>query len=642
MDITMTTTTGTTASGLTYTETGTTLGVGITTTSYDVTITDASGATVAHLTDISTGLDVLGLKVLPTGDVVTGSDSVTTLVGVLGGTYVSMPGSTGGITVVANAISANTYYIGGDTDINILVNALSGNTINIYGGTATFSGDLVAGLLAGSTINIGYGGTYDGGDNLISILTGSTVNFQTGGGTLVLNADNSVLNLIASNGVGGVTFSGYDPSQDTIQLQNTTAPIAGYTISGDSTKTITLYGSDGTEVAAYQVSLATGISLANGTYSTTGDTTANPLQITYVDGNTDIGVCFLSGTMIQTPGGDVPVQDVTIGDDVVAYVGGQAQTRRVIWTGTARTVVRHGLPDDEAGYPVRILKDAIADGVPCRDMLVTPEHSLFLGGGFVPGRMLVNGRSIFYDHAITAYDYHHIETERHSIIMADGVLTESYLDTGNRHIFHHRGPVVSIGRGPVRSWAVDAAAPLIVAPDVVEPLYRQLEARARETFHDIRVASPVLHHDAGLHLVADDGAVIRQMRENRGFAIFMIPPGVQAVRIMSRTSRPCDAIGPYLDDRRQLGVLIGQIRLFEGSVAYSLSSHLDDAAPDGWCNGWHAPRDGRCRWTNGRAELVLGPRHPTLMGLLCLEIVAGGPYVDTGHAPSEDRPRLTA
>ncbi|MDT8872859.1 hypothetical protein RAA17_21615 [Komagataeibacter rhaeticus] len=305
MDITMTTTTGTTASGLTYTETGTTLGVGITTTSYDVTITDASGATVAHLTDISTGLDVLGLKVLPTGDVVTGSDSVTTLVGVLGGTYVSMPGSTGGITVVVNAISANTYYIGGDTDINILVNALSGNTINIYGGTATFSGDLVAGLLAGSTINIRCGGTYDGGDNLISILTGSTVNFQTGGGTLVLNADNSVLNLIASNGVGGVTFSGYDPSQDTIQLQNTTAPIAGYTISGDSTKTITLYGSDGTEVAAYQVSLATGISLANGTYSTTGDTTANPLQITYVDGNTDIGVCFLSGTMIQTPGGDV-------------------------------------------------------------------------------------------------------------------------------------------------------------------------------------------------------------------------------------------------------------------------------------------------------------------------------------------------
>ncbi|MDT8872858.1 Hint domain-containing protein [Komagataeibacter rhaeticus] len=178
-------------------------------------------------------------------------------------------------------------------------------------------------------------------------------------------------------------------------------------------------------------------------------------------------------------------------------------------------MVRHGLPDDEAGYPVRILKDAIADGVPCRDMLVTPEHSLFLGGGFVPVRMLVNGRSIFYDHAITAYDYHHIETERHSIIMADGVLTESYLDTGNRHIFHHRGLSSALaGAGPFMGGGCGGSAHR--GAGCGGTLYRQLEARARETLHDIRVASPVLHHDAGLHLVADDGAVIRQMRENRG------------------------------------------------------------------------------------------------------------------------------
>ncbi|WP_041247661.1 Hint domain-containing protein [Komagataeibacter medellinensis] len=633
-------TTATTASGVTYSETGTTIGIPflLTTTSYDVTITDADGNTIQTLDGINTGIDLLQLKVAPTGDVVTGSDSITTLVGLIGGNYVSMPGSTGAINVVASAISGNTYYIGGDTNINILVNALSGNTVNIYGGTATFSGNLVLGLLAGSTINIGYGGTYDGGSNLISILTGSTVNFKDGGGTLVLNADNSALNLIAANGVSGITFNNYDPSLDTIQLKNTTAPIDHYTITGDSTKTITLYGRDGSEVAAYQVSMSPDASLANGNYSVADGGTDNPLQISYVGGNTDIGVCFLPDTMIRTPAGDVAVQDINVGDEVVTYTAGQPQARRVVWTGTARATVRPGLPDDEAGYPVRIVKDAIADGIPYRDMLITAEHSLFLEGGFVPVRMLVNGRSIFYDHSITTYDYYHIETEQHAVIMADGMLTESYLDTGNRHTFRSSGTIVSIGRGPVRSWAKDAAAPLLVAPEVVGPLYHQFETRARETLHEIRVTPPVMTHDADVHLIADNGAVIRQMRQNRGFSIFMIPPGVRSVSIMSRTSRPCDAIGPYVDDRRQLGVLIGEIRLFEGSVAYTLSSHLDK----GVAEGWHASGDGRCRWSNGRAELALGPRHPTLMGLLCLEIIAGGPYADMPATGTDDLQRLTA
>ncbi|MCE2564537.1 Hint domain-containing protein [Komagataeibacter sp. FNDCF1] len=639
-------TTTTTASGVSYTETGSTIGIPglLTTTSYDVTITGPDDQQIAALDGISTGIDLLSLKIAPTGDVVTGSGSVTTLVGIIGGTYVSMPGSTGAINVVADAISANTYYIGGTTDINILVNALSGNTVNIYGGTASFSGNLVAGLLSGSTINIGYGGTYDGSTNLISILTGSTVNFTTGGGTLVLNADSGVLNLIASDTVQGVTLNNYDPSVDTIQLKNTVAQITGYTISGsDSTKTITLYGNDGTEVAAYQTNLANDVTLANGTYNAADSSADNPLRISYVDGNTDIGVCFLPGSMIRTPAGDVAVQDIATGDMVVTFDRGVEQPRRVVWTGMAHTVVRAGLPDDEAGYPVRIVQDAIADGVPYRDMLITPEHSLLMDGMFVPARMLVNGRSIFYDHSITSYDYHHVETERHSVIMADGMLTESYLDTGNRRTFRQQGNVVSIGAGPVRSWATDAAAPLAVAPAVVEPVYRQLEARAQAACHDSRTAQPVLTDDADLHLVADSGAVIRSMRQANGFAIFMIPPGVQAVRILSRTSRPCDTIGPYHDDRRQLGVLIREIRLFEGSAAYPLATHLTDVAPAGWHDEVVISDGKPCRWTSGQADLSLGQRHPTLMGLLCLEVIAGGPFMETtGDRAESDMLRLTA
>ncbi|OAZ70812.1 hypothetical protein SRCM100623_02163 [Acetobacter pasteurianus] len=72
-----------------------------------------------------------------------------------------------------------------------------------------------------------------------------------------------------------------------------------------------------------------------------------------------------------------------------------------------------------------MLKDAIADGVPYKDMLITAEHCLFFEGKFVPVRMLVNGVSIFYDKSITSYDYYHVETDQHSVITADGMLTEA-------------------------------------------------------------------------------------------------------------------------------------------------------------------------------------------------------------------------
>lgn len=92
-------------------------------------------------------------------------------------------------------------------------------------------------------------------------------------------------------------------------------------------------------------------------------------------------VCFLAGSLIQTPDGEVPVEEISIGDVVTAYVNGVQQSRAVIWAGKARATVRPELPDDEAGYPVRVLKDAVAEGVPYKDMLITAEHCLFLKVG---------------------------------------------------------------------------------------------------------------------------------------------------------------------------------------------------------------------------------------------------------------------
>ena len=340
------------------------------------------------------------------------------------------------------------------------------------------------------------------------------------------------------------------------------------------------------------------------------------------DGKNSTLVCFLSGSLISTPYGTKAVEDLNINDEIIAYVDGVATSRSVTWAGQARCNVRAHLPDDEAGYPVRILKDAISDGVPFKDMLITAEHCLFFDGKFVPARMLVNGRSIFFDKSITSYDYYHIETESHSVIMADGMLTESYLDTGNRNTFSQKGNVVSIGSSRNLSWN-DAAAPLTVSRETIELLFRKIERRADKAGFALQAEARPLTNESNLHLTTDTGAVIRPARENNGRVMFMIPSGVESVRIVSNASRPCDVIGPFIDDRRSLGILVGTVTLFESNRTRTLTDHLHDAQLSGWNN----VEEGTMRWTSGNALLSLGKRAPGALAVMAIEVRAAGPYV---------------
>ncbi|OAG71613.1 outer membrane protein [Acetobacter malorum] len=377
------------------------------------------------------------------------------------------------------------------------------------------------------------------------------------------------------------------------------------------------------------MTIADGANVPAGIYNNAVDSqdlAKNPLQITYANGNTYIGACFLSGSMIRTTNGEVAVEDVHIGDEVIAFDWRNKTdiVRPVVWVGKAHVNVRHGLPDDEAGWPVRILKDAIDDGVPYKDMLITAEHCLFFKDRFVPARMLVNGVSIFYDKSITSYDYYHVETEQHSVITADGMLTESYLDTGNRSSFRQEGKVATL-RGAVKSWEDDAGAPLGVERSFVEPLFRTLEWREDKVSAEQVHAAPELTSDPDLHLVTTTGATIRPMRQTAQHYSFMLPPDTKSVSIVSRASRPSDVIGPFVDDRRYMGVAVGEVRLFCAKQQFDITSHLTAEKPA----GWHADMawDG-VAWTSGNAELPLGD-HLThgKMGILSMTVRAAGPYI---------------
>ncbi|WP_306308934.1 Hint domain-containing protein [Acetobacter orleanensis] len=349
-------------------------------------------------------------------------------------------------------------------------------------------------------------------------------------------------------------------------------------------------------------------------------------DFTQDDGKGGIITCFLPGSMIRTTTGEVAVEDVQIGDEVIAFDwrNNTDIVRPVVWVGKAHVNVRHGLPDDEAGWPVRILKDAIDDGVPYKDMLITSEHCLFFKDRFVPVRMLVNGVSIFYDKSISSYDYYHVETEQHSVITADGMLTESYLDTGNRSSFRQEGKVATL-RGAVKSWEDDAGAPLGVERSFVEPLFRAIEWREDKVSVQQVPAAPELTNDPDLHLVTTTGAIIRPMRQTAQHYSFMLPPDTKSVSIVSRASRPSDVIGPFVDDRRYMGIAVGEVRLFCAKRQFDITSHLMAEKPAGWHDdmAW----DG-VAWTSGNAELPLGD-HLThgKMGILSITVRAAGPYI---------------
>jgi hypothetical protein len=292
----------------------------------------------------------------------------------------------------------------------------------------------------------------------------------------------------------------------------------------------------------------------------------------------------------------------------------------VTWLGY-RAVDLRQFKDTENGYLVRIVKGAFGDDVPRRDLLVTQEHCIFVDGGLIPARMLVNGRSIFIDKSITNYTYYHVELAAHGILLAEGLATESYLDTGNRGNFANADIVSLVPDFDAghKNWA-DAAAPLTVAAAVVEPVWRRLNARAKHLGMPRVTPAPALTDDPDLHLMTGDGAVIRPVRRNGETYVFMVPKSSTALRLVSRTARPSETVGPFIDDRRTLGVLVAEMTLHDGRRKINLAG----ADLPGWFgNGSDAPR-----WTNGNAELPVALdalRAPA--AILEIRIGQAGPYL---------------
>ncbi|MBF0863901.1 MAG: Hint domain-containing protein [Gluconobacter potus] len=143
--------------------------------------------------------------------------------------------------------------------------------------------------------------------------------------------------------------------------------------------------------------------------------------------------CYCPGTLIATPQGERPVEDLEIGDSVLTASG---QVRPVHWIGRRAydPLFTYGNRDI---LPILIRAGALAEGLPRRDLMISPLHAMFIDGFLVPALHLVNGTSIIQIERPETIRYIHVELESHDLLLAEGAPSESFLDDGSRGMFHN-------------------------------------------------------------------------------------------------------------------------------------------------------------------------------------------------------------
>jgi hypothetical protein len=150
-----------------------------------------------------------------------------------------------------------------------------------------------------------------------------------------------------------------------------------------------------------------------------------------IDPSQDFTLCFMAGTAIATPDGPVAVETLAKGDLVCTADGDAAPVR---WVG--RQTVSTVFADPLRVMPIRVRAGALADNVPVRDLLVSPDHALLVDGVLVHAAALVNGLSIVREtRTERSFVYYHVELADHSLILAESVPAETFIDNADRMAF---------------------------------------------------------------------------------------------------------------------------------------------------------------------------------------------------------------
>jgi hypothetical protein len=438
-------------------------------------------------------------------------------------------------------------------------------------------------------------------------LTGSyTIEFDPAGQVIgITNVD-----LTATTSLGGVTYSTHftDASVGANSIDNSQNPGAGgnYQIllnqgTGSDSNGGTGGGGPFSGLFLDFDKSATQFNTTGPTYSSVTVWTGSGFEDLSMGTNTPGAItptptCYCDGTRLLTTEGEIKVEDLAVGQMLVTASGAQ---RPIRWIGYRKINMRLH-PEPDLVQPIRIAAGALAEGVPTRDLLVSPDHGMLVDGALIPARLLVNHSSITLDDSQRVVTYYHIELDQHDVVMAEGAPSESYLDTGNRDTFENAPvttmkPDMSVAQR-LRMPSDGACMPLVTDTDSVLPVWQRLADRAGTSAAEAEMAVAGAE-DGGVRLVVG-GRTVRPVVEQGGRLIFALPRDAGEVRLVSGAARPNKA-RPWLDDRRLLSVAVKDVVADQKAIA------LDGPA---FGTGWwdiEAAGPASFRWSNGDAKLTL-------------------------------------
>lgn len=465
--------------------------------------------------------------------------------------------SSGGVAEALTLTNETLRVLRGGTTSNIIVSSggkevFPGSATVV--GTSVFSGGVVSAGIAAGTAN---SGLYVASGGLLDI-TGGTA---------------SQITPVTVDSGGQIEFGGVGPTG---------------VITGSGTTTVTASAG----AAAYNSIVFT--SAYDFTTGTIPSGSASRLLLTVT--------CFAAGTRILTDKGERPIEAIQPGDLVAVLRNGEKVLEPVAWVGFSRIdLARHAKP--ELAAPIRVKAGALAERTPSRDLLLSPEHCLIIGGGCIPVKLLVNGASIARECPTEPFTYYHLELVKHGILLAEGAASESYLDTGNRAAFDNADsprllhPTFEVNASSER-WQTDACAPLATAPDQVAPVWQALAERSVAL--GFKIPTPTLIANPDLHIMVD-GKRLQPTSERNSRYVFMVPAGVSSVTLNSRFCIPADKMIPGQRDTRRLGVRVDWLSIRSSTAETILAADHPDLL-----QGWNdLERDGvtMWRWTDGAATI---------------------------------------
>jgi len=232
---------------------------------------------------------------------------------------------------------------------------------------------------------------------------------------------------LISGGAGNDTMQGGDDRDTFINVNAGDLIIGGE--GGDDFDTLDLTGSV-PENGSYQITY-TSPDKEDGfvSYFDENNDPAGTLEFFEIE---NVIPCFTPGTMIATPKGERRVEELKAGDRVITRDNG---IQEIKWVGHKPIGFRE-LATSEHLQPVLIRAGALGNGLPERDMMVSPNHRVLVANDrtalyFDEREVLAAAKHLVDNKGIMSVEpmgvtYVHFMFEHHEVVLSDGAWTESF------------------------------------------------------------------------------------------------------------------------------------------------------------------------------------------------------------------------